>query len=180
MQGTRSSRIDLYTVIVANIGFIGLGMTGGLLGLAWPTMRQEFQVPLDATAILLLGSTIGYLSASFLSGSIAYRLGTGRMFIASAFLSALGLLAVSLNHSWLLMPVLMLLTGFGNGIIDAGFNAYIAQHHNARVMNWLHGSFGIGTTIGPLVMTAALSGGNSWRVGYVVASGVLITIGIFL
>jgi len=65
MQVNRSSRTDLYTVIVANIGFIGLGMTGGLLGLAWPTMRQEFQVPLDATAILLLGSTIGYLSASF-------------------------------------------------------------------------------------------------------------------
>jgi fucose permease len=180
MQGNRSSRTDLYTVIVANIGFIGLGMTVALLGLAWPTMRLEFQVPLDATAVLLLGSTVGSLSASFLSGSIAYRFGTGHMFVAAAFLSAFGLLAVSLNHIWLLMPIFMLVTGFGNGLIDAGFNAYTAQHHNARSMNWLHGCFGIGTTIGPLVMTAVLSGGNSWRVGYVAASAVMVAVGIFL
>lgn len=180
MQSTTNSRTDLYTVIIANIGFIGLGMTTGLLGLAWPTMRQEFGVPLDATAILLLGSTIGYLSASFLSGPVTFRFGTGRMFIGSAFLSALGLLAVSLNHTWLLMPLLMLVTGFGNGIIDAGFNAYIAQHHSARSMNWLHGSFGIGTTVGPLVMTAILAGGTSWRAGYVVACGVMIAVGVFL
>ncbi len=171
-----SSRSDLRTIIVSYLGFIGLGMTTGLLGIAWPTMRKEFEVALDANGILFLASTLGYLSASFLSGSIAYRLGTGRMFIVSAVLGALGLLAVSLTHTWLLIPVFMLIGGFGNGIIDAGFNAYVAQHHGARAMNWLHGSFGIGTTIGPIVMTAVLAGGNSWRWGYVVSSIVMMVV----
>ena len=177
MQSVQKSRSDLRTIIVSYLGFIGLGMTTGLLGIAWPTMRKEFGVALDANGILFLASTIGYLSASFFSGPIAYRLGTGRMFITAAVLGAFGLLAVSLTHTWLLIPVFLIIGGFGNGIIDAGFNAYVAQHHGARAMNWLHGSFGIGTTIGPLVMTAVLGAGNSWRVGYVISSVVMMVVG---
>ena len=173
-----NSRSDLRTIIVSYLGFIGLGMTGGLLGLAWPTMQKEFAVPLDAVGILLLASTLGYLSASFLSGPIAYRFGAGKMFIGSAILSAFGLLATALTHTWLLLPVFMVIGGFGNGLIDAGFNAYVAQHHGARAMNWLHGSFGIGTTIGPIVMNAVLTSGQSWRVGYTIACGVMITVGV--
>jgi fucose permease len=173
-----NSRAGLRTIIVSYLGFIGLGMTTGLLGIAWPTMQKEFEVPLDAVGILLLGSTLGYLSASFLSGPLAYRFGAGKMFIGSAVLSAFGLLAISFSHTWLLLPVFMLIGGFGNGLIDAGFNAYVAQHHGARAMNWLHGSFGIGTTIGPLVMRQVLTGGNSWRMGYVVSCIVMLVVGV--
>jgi fucose permease len=100
------------------------------------------------------------------------------MFIVSAVLGAFGLLATALSQTWLLIPVFLVIGGFGNGIIDAGFNAYVAQHPGARAMNWLHGSFGIGTTIGPIVMTAVLAGGNSWRWGYVVSSIVMIAVAV--
>jgi len=39
-----------------------------------------------------------------------------------------------------------------------------------RRMNWLHASFGIGATLGPLVMTAILKHGLSWRWGYGLAA----------
>jgi hypothetical protein len=35
-----------------------------------------------------------------------------------------------------------LITGFGNGTIDAGLNNYVSSYYNARQMNWLHASFG--------------------------------------
>ena len=174
----QNSRSGLRTIIVSYLGFIGLGMTGGLLGLAWPTMQKEFNVPLDAVGILLLASTVGYLSSSFLSGPIAYRFGAGRMLAGASLCSAVGLLAFALNQTWGLFIVVMLLTGFGFGTIDAGINAYVAQHHGARAMNWLHGSFGIGTTIGPLIMTAVLHSGQSWRVGYAIVSGVMFAVAL--
>ncbi|HVU15156.1 MAG TPA: MFS transporter [Phototrophicaceae bacterium] len=192
-------RAGLRTIIVSYLGFIGLGMTGGLLGLAWPTIHREFNVSLDAIGILLLASTIGYLSASFFSGPIAYRIGAGRMLAAASAFSGLGLLAFSLNHSWILFPVVMLLSGFGFGAIDAGINAYVAQHHGVRAMNWLHGSFGIGTTIGPLIMRQVLTSGQawpdgaveplllrqvletsgqSWRAGYVIVGAIMLVIAL--
>src|SRR5690348_3529539 len=103
----QNSRSDLRTIIVSYLGFIGLGMTGGLLGLAWPTLRLEFNVPLDAIGIILLANTIGYLSASFLSGPIAYRFGAGRMLAGASFASALGMFAFSINHTWVLFVVIM-------------------------------------------------------------------------
>src|SRR5690606_11928258 len=39
---------------------------------------------------------------------------------------------------------------------------------SARVLNWLHASFGVGTTLGPLIVTAVLSTGSVWRWSYVI------------
>ena len=38
-------------------------------------------------------------------------------------------------------------------------------------MQWLHASYGIGVTLGPIIMTVALTTLNSWRVGYRVVAG---------
>ena len=38
-------------------------------------------------------------------------------------------------------------------------------------MQWLHASFGVGVTLGPIIMTVALTQLNSWRIGYNIASG---------
>ena len=43
-------------------------------------------------------------------------------------------------------------------------------------MQWLHASYGIGVTIGPIIMTLALTNLNSWRVGYRVVSGVQLVL----
>ena len=58
--------------------------------------------------------------------------------------------------------------GLAGGAIDAGLNAYGATHFSARVLNWLHASFGVGTTLGPLIVTAVLSAGEVWRLSYVI------------
>lgn len=173
-----SSRTNLLTILVAYMGFIGLGLNAGLLGLAWPTMQVEFSVPLDAVGILLLASTIGYLAASFYSGTIAYRLGVGRMMALASGMMAVGLLAIALAQSWYLLIIFFLFTGLGNGTIDAGLNAYLAQHHGARAMNWLHACFGIGVTIGPLLMTAVLSASLSWRYGYAITCGWVVLVAV--
>jgi fucose permease len=56
--------------------------------------------------------------------------------------------------------------GLGAGTIDAGLNTYAAMKHGSRVLNWMHAAFGLGAAIGPLVMTAILTLGGSWNVGY--------------
>jgi fucose permease len=53
----------------------------------------------------------------------------------------------------------------------------VALANRNRLLNMLHGSYGIGTTIGPLVITAALLAG-SWRPGYAVLFAVeLVMVG---
>src|SRR5690606_29659316 len=54
-------------------------------------------------------------------------------------------------------------------------------HFSARVLNWLHASFGVGTTLGPLIATAVISSGNLWRWSYVIVGcGQLLLAATFL
>ncbi|MCC7451062.1 MAG: MFS transporter, partial [Anaerolineae bacterium] len=69
-----------------------------------------------------------------------------------------------------------LLSGLGSGIVDAGLNLYVAAYLSPRAMNWLHASFGLGVTIGPLVMTFALSQKLGWQAGYAVTGAALIAV----
>ena len=52
-------------IVLAYIAFIGLGMPDGLLGVAWPSIRTGFSIPLDAIGMLLTAATAGYMTSSF-------------------------------------------------------------------------------------------------------------------
>jgi MFS family permease len=64
------------------------------------------------------------------------------------------------------MTVGFVLFGLGFGAIDTALNVHAARHFGARDINWMHASYGLGATIGPLVATALLSAGRSWRQVY--------------
>ncbi|MGH9852668.1 MAG: MFS transporter, partial [Blastocatellia bacterium] len=55
---------------LAYLSFVSLGLPDGLLGVAWPSIRASFDLPLDALGALLVMFTIGYLISSFSSGRL--------------------------------------------------------------------------------------------------------------
>ena len=71
------------------------------------------------------------------------------------------------------MVVGTVLFGVGFGALDTALNAHAARHFGARDINWMHASYGLGATLGPLVVTALLSAGRSWRQTYGVMALVL-------
>ena len=157
-------------VLLAYVAFIALGMPDGLLGIAWPSIRADFSLPLDALGALLVASTTGYLISSSLSGALIARLGVGRVLLASCAVTGLALLGYTLVPDWWMMVLLGSFAGLGAGAIDAGLNTYVAAHFGEGLMQWLHASYGVGVTLGPIIMTLALTQLNSWRVGYDVVS----------
>ena len=158
-------------ILLAYIAFIALGMPDGLLGVAWPSIRAGFSIPLDAMGALLVASTSGYLTSSFLSGPLITRMGVGRMLIASCAMTGSALIGYTLVPAWWMMALLGITAGLGAGAIDAGLNTYVASHFGEGLMQWLHASYGIGVTLGPIIMTLSLTYLNSWQVGYSVVGG---------
>ncbi len=158
------SRIGL--ILLSFIAFISLGLPDGLLGVAWPSIRETFLLRLDALGILLVASTAGYITSSFLSGKLIAKLGVGGTLAASCFLTGAGLIGYTLVPAWWMLVLLGSVAGLGAGAIDAGLNTYIASHFGEGLMQWLHASFGVGVTLGPLIMTAGLNWFNDWHWGY--------------
>lgn len=165
-------------LILAYIAFISLGLPDGLLGVAWPSIRSTFGLQLDMLGTLLFASTLGYLTSSFFSGRVMARLGVGGLLATSCLMTGASLLGYTLVPVWGMFIALGIVAGLGAGAIDAGINTYIAAEHSDGLMQWLHASFGIGITMGPIIMTAGINAFQSWRWGYVVVGAAQIILAI--
>jgi fucose permease len=158
-------------VILAYVAFIALGMPDGLLGVAWPSIRVGFSIPLDAIGMLLSAAVAGYMTSSFLSGPLISRIGVGRMLAVSCALTGVALIGYTFVPEWWMMVSLGVIAGLGAGAIDAGLNTYVAANFGEGLMQWLHASWGVGVTLGPIIMTIGLSTMNTWHAGYRVVGG---------
>ena len=78
------------------------------------------------------------------------------------------LLAYALAPSFYVLIPAAILGGLASGAVDTGINLYGARRFTPRVMNWLHASWGLGASSGPLLMTLCITAGAGWRWGYAV------------
>lgn len=170
----RTSGVLLF---IAYLGFISLGLPDAAHGINWPFVRTEFGVPIGWLGLVILSSGVGYLISSFSVGYLLSRLGVGRLLVLSSFLVSLGLLGFYSSASFIIFVLFAILIGMGSGAIDAGLNAYAAEHFSTRHMNWLHAAFGVGATTGPIIITTVLVNfSQNWRLGYAVLAVILFTI----
>jgi MFS family permease len=158
-------------ILLAFVAFIALGLPDGLLGVGWPSIRTDFSIPLDAIGMFLTAVVVGYMTSSFLSGFLLSRVGVGRVLVTSCFLTGLALIGYTIVPQWWMIVLLGVFAGLGAGAIDAGLNTYVATHFGEGLMQWLHASWGVGITMGPIIMTLGLTIMNTWRFGYQVVGG---------
>ncbi|MDG4780457.1 MFS transporter [Micromonospora sp. WMMD961] len=165
-MSTAPARPRASLLLLAYLAFVSLGLPDGLLGVSWPSMRGDFDVPTEAVGWVLTAGTVGYLTSSVLAGFTLARVGVGALLAGSTLLASLALTGYSVSPVLAVLVGCALLLGLGSGAIDSGLNAYAAGAFGPREMNWLHAFFGLGVAIGPLIMTGVLSAGLAWRWGY--------------
>lgn len=157
-------------LIIIYLAFISLGLPDSVLGSVWPAMYRDCGAPFSGAGVISMVLSFGTVISSFLSGRMLRRFGTGKVAAVSVLLTAAALLGFSVSHSFVWLLVCAVPLGLGAGSIDAGLNDYVAVHFQASHMNWLHGCWGIGATLGPLIASSCMDLGYSWRQGYLVIS----------
>lgn len=156
----------LLLLAVIYLAFVSLGIPDAILGVAWPEMRLDLGVPLDASGLIFIAITASTVVSSLASGFLIKKLGTAYVTLFSIFITAIALIGISLMPSFYWMILLALPLGFGAGSIDTALNNYVALHYKTHHMNWLHAFWGIGATMGPIIMSAFFALNYSWRKGY--------------
>lgn len=174
-------------LIVVYLAFISLGLPDSTLGVAWPTFRLAVGAPLEAAGLVAVVLTACSAASSLASGHVTRRFGTGRVVAASCALTAIGLAGYSAAPSFAWVIVAAVPLGFGQGAVDSSLNAYVAAHYASRHMNWLHACWGVGATLGPVIMSRAIVDAGSYRIGYrilgsaqgAMAFGFILTLGLW-
>lgn len=161
-----AAKRSLLLLAIAYLAFVNLGLPDGAMGVAWPTLRRTFGLPLDAIAPLFLLGTAGGMLASFNSGRAIARWSVGPFVLTGCLLTAATVTGFALAPAWVVVVALSFFGGLGAGAIDAGLNTFVATRYTTRHVNWLHGCWGLGVSLGPLLMTGMLAASGSWRAGY--------------
>ncbi len=150
---------------VIYLAFISLGLPDALLGSAWPSMYTELGASLSWAGIASMIISVGTIVSALCSERLNLRLGTGGVTFLSVLLTAVALLGFSLSTSFWQLCLWAVPYGLGAGSVDAALNNYVALHYESRHMSWLHCMWGVGASIGPVIMGRALAGGT-WQGGY--------------
>jgi fucose permease len=159
-----------FFLLIIYLAFISLGLPDSLLGSAWTVMRLDFNVPLGWAGIISVTISGGTILSSLISERIIKRFGTGKVTFSSVLATAIALLGFSLSPSFFWLIVCSIPLGLGAGSIDAGLNNYVAVHYKPHHMSWLHCFWGIGATLGPIIMAQNILRSNNWSGGYFMIS----------
>lgn len=160
--------------------YLGIALPGSTLGLLWPSMRLTIHEPVGALGIVLFAGVIASALSSAVTGRLLSRVAAGPLLaLGAAAVSAALALEAAAPALWVIVAGSAVFS-LGFGAIDSALNVYAASNFGARDINWMHASFGLGATFGPLVVTALLRGGAGWRGSMATLAGVVAVVAALL
>ncbi len=149
--------------VLSCVTYLGVALPGSTLGMLWPSMRVSFHEPVGALGLVLVAGVAAAVVSSAATGRILSRIPAGPLLAAGSALVAGALAMETVAPALWLLVVGSAVFSTGFGAIDAALNAYAAASFGARQINWMHAGYGLGATLGPLLVTVLLAGGASWR-----------------
>ena len=165
---------------VIYLAFISLGLPDSLLGSVWPTMYQEFNVPVSYAGTIFMIISAGTIFSSLQSDRLTKSFGTGKVTAFSVLMTAIALWGFSISSSYWMLILWAIPYGLGAGSVDASLNNYVALHYKSHHMSWLHCMWGIGASIGPYIMSFALVNGQTWNMGYLYISLIQVALTVII
>jgi len=155
----------IFLLVIIYVAFISLGLPDSLLGSAWPTMYSGLNVSVASAGIISMTISGGTIISSLFSVKVINRFGIGLTTFVSVAMTATALLGFSYSNNFFMLCFWAIPLGLGAGSVDTGLNNFIALHYKAKHMSWLHCFWGVGASLGPIIMSYGLKN-SSWNFGY--------------
>ena len=172
--------MTMLLLAVIYTAFISLGLPDSVLGSAWPVMYGGMGVPFSYAGLVSTLISLGTVISSLFSDRLTLKLGPGKVTAISVALTAAALFGFSCATEFWMLCVIAIPYGLGAGSIDAALNNYVALHYSSRHMSWLHCMWGIGASIGPVIMGWVLTGGGQWPTGYRIIAAMQVVLSVII
>lgn len=151
------------------LGYILIGTGAVLIPSLMPFITNEFHamgLPLAAIGLIVPAAAAGSIAGTLLAGVGSDLLGRRRLvWVAAIVLAAMLVLAASATL-WVLFVIGFVLVSMAQGALSTGINAMIAdaaRAARARALNSLHGVYGLGAAVSPLIIGFLIDSGVPWR-----------------
>lgn len=112
-------------------------------------------------SLVFLAPFVGYAAAALLNNKIHMRWGQRGVAVMAPSCKVVTYVVACNHPPYPVLPIIFMLAGFGNGLEDGAWNAWIGNMQKANeLLGFLHGCYGVGATISPLIATSMVTKGN--------------------
>jgi fucose permease len=155
--------------------YIAIGMLGALPGASLIRLASNTHVSLEVAGSMFTLSAFGSMLSIVLSGFLMRSIQPKYLLMLGLFFLGSGSTMTVLTSSFPVLLIGQMLIGLGFGFIDPSLHTIATltfQERLASDLNTLHGLFGLGSLLGPLILAFGLHFFNSLELSYFVGAGV--------
>ncbi|KAL2064433.1 hypothetical protein VTL71DRAFT_4927 [Oculimacula yallundae] len=147
--------------------FFVLGMNDGSLGAMIPYLEPYYDLNYTIVSLIFLAPFAGYSIASISNNAVHVRYGQRGVAFVAPLCHIVAYLVVALHPPYPVVVVMFIFVGFGNGLVDAAWCAWLGNMANANeVQGFLQASYSLGATVSPLIATALVQKTNIGWYGF--------------
>ncbi|KAI1775292.1 major facilitator superfamily domain-containing protein [Hypoxylon cercidicola] len=151
--------------------FLG-GLTDSAPGALIPYMETHYNIGYAVVSLIFIGNALGFIMAAPFVDQIRHRLGRARAIALTQICMSVGYLPLICAAPFPVVAVAYFFIGFGFAVQLAIGNVFCANLRDATTMlGAMHGSYGVGGTVGPIVATSIVSSGAPWSRYYLLTLG---------
>ncbi|KAH0345727.1 MFS general substrate transporter, partial [Aureobasidium melanogenum] len=158
LERWNAPRSNLYRTLAAFIGFAIMGMNDATYGAIIPYLEKYYNLSYTIVSLIFLSPLVGYNLSALLNNSIHLQFGQRGVAFIGPVCHLLAYIVIAVHPPYPVLVVVFAIAGFGNGLEDAAWNAWMGAMSNANeVLGFLHGIYGLGATIAPLIATSLIT-----------------------
>ncbi|RAL13982.1 putative MFS efflux transporter [Aspergillus homomorphus CBS 101889] len=143
------------------------GLNDSAPGALIPYMEDDYGIGYAVVSLIFVTNALGFILAALVTHILEMKLGRSKCYALSMALLAAGYVIIICKPPFPAVVASFFLLGFGLALSLALNNVFCANLANSTAaLGGLHGSYGLGGVVGPLVATAMASHGVRWSLFY--------------
>jgi len=121
-------------------------------------IEDYYKISYTVISLAFLMPFPGYIISAVCTHKIHERFGQRGIAILGTMTHLITWIVIALHPPFPVVILMFAFQGFGHGIIDSAWNAWLADMANAHeIMGFLHGFFGLGGVLAPLIATTLVT-----------------------
>ncbi|KAK7549382.1 major facilitator superfamily domain-containing protein [Phyllosticta citricarpa] len=173
LQQWNNPRINIFRSLACFFSMFVMGANDAAYGALLVYMEEYYHLTYIVISLVFLSPLVGYTASALLNNVVHLKLGQRGVAFLGPLAHAIAYVIIAIHPPYPVLVVTFMLAGFGNGIQDAGWNAWMGAMANANeVLGVLHGFYSLGATLSPLLATSmVVSAKLPWYQFYYVMIG---------
>jgi fucose permease len=167
--------MNKWRVLAACLIYFGNGINDAVNGALIPSMEDYYNIGYAVVSLIFVANAAGFLLAAPTSNALVSALGRAKCLMLAEVFMLVGYVMIVCTPPFPVVVVAYTFLGFGCATNLALNNIFCANLASSTVLlGIVHGAYGVGGTVAPIMATAMVSNGILWSRFFLITIGLRI------